>query len=63
MLSSLSTVPGAVVAYYALGVVHVAIPYAMALSAAKMTIPGDVALFSREEVEEIIARQGGDIRR
>jgi 2-dehydro-3-deoxygluconokinase len=37
--------------------------YAMALSAAKMTIPGDVALFSREEVEEIIARQGGDIRR
>jgi zinc and cadmium transporter len=32
--SSLSTIPGAVLAYYALGVVHAAIPYAMAISAA-----------------------------
>lgn len=33
LLSSLSTVPGAVIAYYALGVVRSAIPYAMAISA------------------------------
>jgi zinc and cadmium transporter len=32
LLSSISTLPGAILAYYALGVVHTAIPYAMALS-------------------------------
>ena len=34
VLSSVSTIPGALLAYYALGVVHAAIPNAMALSAA-----------------------------
>ena len=34
VLSSLSTIPGAILAYYALGFVRVAIPYAMAISAA-----------------------------
>ena len=34
ILSSLNTVPGAILAYYALGIVHTAIPYAMAISAA-----------------------------
>ena len=33
-LSSLSTIPGCIVAYYALGTIHTAIPYTMALSAA-----------------------------
>ena len=34
ILSSLSTILGSIVAYYALGVVHTAIPYTMAFSAA-----------------------------
>jgi zinc and cadmium transporter len=34
VLSSVSTIPGAVLAYYALGLVRAAIPYAMAISAA-----------------------------
>lgn len=33
-LSSVSTIPGALLGYYALSVVHAAIPYAMAISAA-----------------------------
>jgi zinc and cadmium transporter len=33
IVSSLSTIPGAILGYYALGVVHSAIPYAMAISA------------------------------
>jgi len=34
VLSSLSTIPGAIIAYYALGILSTAIPYAMAISAA-----------------------------
>lgn len=34
VLSSLSTIPGAIIAYYALEILHTAIPYAMAISAA-----------------------------
>ena len=34
ILSSLSTIPGAIIAYYALGSLQTAIPYAMAISAA-----------------------------
>ena len=34
ILSSLSTIPAAILAYYALETVHVAVPYVMALSAA-----------------------------
>lgn len=34
VLSSSSTIPGAILAYYALGTISVAIPYAMAISAA-----------------------------
>ncbi|WP_287587736.1 ZIP family metal transporter, partial [Candidatus Borrarchaeum sp.] len=34
LLSSLSTVPGAIIAYFALDIIQTAIPYVMAISAA-----------------------------